>query len=155
MKPDLQFRLRLYRDEVVAVGPGKVTLLEAIARTGSISAAAREINMSYRRAWVLVDERNQSLRSPVVSTATGGHRGGSDGDRGAAAAGRALIGPGKTKRPRARAFSTAGTTRESAGICGNPAGTLPVEADQRISSPLATITSSSASISGSASTSAS
>jgi molybdate transport system regulatory protein len=50
MKPDLQFRLRLYRDEVVAVGPGKVTLLEAIARTGSISAAAREINMSCRRA---------------------------------------------------------------------------------------------------------
>lgn len=76
MKPDIQFRLRLYRDAVVAVGPGKVTLLEAIARTGSISAAAREIGMSYRRAWVLVDEMNQSLRSPVVSTATGGHRGG-------------------------------------------------------------------------------
>lgn len=76
MKPDIQFRMRLYRGKVIAVGPGKVALLEAIARTGSISAAAREIGMSYRRAWVLVDEMNQTLRTPVVSTATGGSRGG-------------------------------------------------------------------------------
>ena len=72
----VQFRLRLYRDDDIALGPGKVALLEAIAETGSISAAARQIGMSYRRAWLLVDETNRSLTSPAVATAAGGARGG-------------------------------------------------------------------------------
>lgn len=76
MKPKVQFRLRVYRDEGVAIGPGKVALLEAVARMGSISAAARELGMSYRRAWMLIDETNRALRSPAVNTATGGVRGG-------------------------------------------------------------------------------
>lgn len=58
------------------IGPGKIALLEAIRATGSISAAARKIGMSYRRAWLLVEEINQSLRSPAVEAATGGKRGG-------------------------------------------------------------------------------
>lgn len=76
MKPKMQFRLRVYRDSTIAIGPGKVALLEAIAATGSISAAAREFGMSYRRAWVLVDEMNRALTSPAVDTATGGAHGG-------------------------------------------------------------------------------
>ncbi|WP_295956205.1 LysR family transcriptional regulator [Rhodoferax sp.] len=71
-----QFRLRIYRDTSIAIGPGKVDLLEAIAQTGSISAAARQLGMSYRRAWVLVDEMNRALVSPVVTTVAGGVQGG-------------------------------------------------------------------------------
>ena len=48
------------------IGPGKIALLEAIRSTGSISAAARSIGMSYRRAWLLVEEINQTLREPAV-----------------------------------------------------------------------------------------
>lgn len=76
MKPKVQFRLRIYRDESIAIGPGKIALLEAVAQTGSISAAARGIGMSYRRAWLLIDETNQALSSPAVGTATGGTKGG-------------------------------------------------------------------------------
>jgi len=58
------------------IGPGKIMLLEAIRSTGSISAAARSIGMSYRRAWLLVEEINQTLREPAVKAETGGARGG-------------------------------------------------------------------------------
>ena len=56
------------------IGPGKIALLEAIRSTGSISAAARSIGMSYRRAWLLVEEINQTLREPAVKAETGGAR---------------------------------------------------------------------------------
>ena len=59
-----------------AMGPGKADLLEAIARHGSISAAAREMRMSYRRAWMLVDALNHSFAQPLIETATGGAGGG-------------------------------------------------------------------------------
>jgi molybdate transport system regulatory protein len=58
------------------IGPGKVALLEAIRSTGSISAAARSIGMSYRRAWLLVEDINATLREPAVTAETGGARGG-------------------------------------------------------------------------------
>jgi molybdate transport system regulatory protein len=58
------------------IGPGKIALLEAIRSTGSISAAARSIGMSYRRAWLLVEEINETLREPAVKAETGGARGG-------------------------------------------------------------------------------
>ena len=58
------------------MGPGKAELVEHIARTGSISAAARGMGMSYRRAWQLVESLNGDFRAPVVETATGGSRGG-------------------------------------------------------------------------------
>jgi molybdate transport system regulatory protein len=76
MTSKVQFRLRLYQGDVVAIGPGKVDLLEAIAETGSISAAARRLGMSYRRAWLLVDETNRALSQPAVTTAAGGSHGG-------------------------------------------------------------------------------
>src|SRR5437773_10584634 len=58
----VQFRLRVSLGDDIAVGPGKVDLLEAIARNGSITGAARELGMSYRRAWVLVDTKNRCFR---------------------------------------------------------------------------------------------
>jgi molybdate transport system regulatory protein len=59
-----------------SIGPGKVRLLEAIGKTGSISQAGRSLGMSYRRAWVLVDDLNRCFRKPVVATQPGGARGG-------------------------------------------------------------------------------
>jgi molybdate transport system regulatory protein len=58
------------------LGPGKVRLLEAIGRTGSISAAGRELGMSYRRAWTLVDSLNTSFAGPLVAARPGGAGGG-------------------------------------------------------------------------------
>jgi molybdate transport system regulatory protein len=59
-----------------ALGPGKIRLLEAIGRTGSISQAGRALDMSYRRAWLLVDDMNRCFRAPVVATQGGGAKGG-------------------------------------------------------------------------------
>ena len=59
-----------------ALGPGKIRLLEAIGKTGSISRAGRALGMSYRRAWLLVDDMNRCFRAPVVTTQPGGARGG-------------------------------------------------------------------------------
>ena len=58
------------------MGPGKAELIERIAQTGSISAAARAMGMSYRRAWQLVEALNRDFGKPVVLTAIGGQRGG-------------------------------------------------------------------------------
>lgn len=68
--------LRVLGGAFAAMGPGKAELLERIGRNGSISAAAREMGMSYRRAWQLVDSLNAAFREPVVTTAVGGRRGG-------------------------------------------------------------------------------
>lgn len=58
------------------LGAGKIALLESIEKTGSISAAGRAHQMSYRRAWLLVDELNQLFAEPVVSAHHGGSKGG-------------------------------------------------------------------------------
>ncbi len=58
------------------IGPGKIALLEAIAREGSISAAGRALGMSYKRAWDLVDAMNRMTGAPVVATSPGGRHGG-------------------------------------------------------------------------------
>src|SRR6058998_1925838 len=69
-------KIRILIGAVVAIGPGRADLLGAIARTGSISAAAREMKMSYRRAWLLVEAMNSAFRRPLVETLTGGEGGG-------------------------------------------------------------------------------
>ena len=69
-------RIRILLGSATAMGPGKADLLMAIERTGSISAAAREMGMSYRRAWLLVDALNRCYREPLIATATGGQGGG-------------------------------------------------------------------------------
>jgi len=75
-RPTLKLRMRVSVGELIAVGPGKIALLEALAETGSISAAARQLGMSYRRAWLLIDELNRSLKQPAVASASGGAAGG-------------------------------------------------------------------------------
>ena len=68
--------LRVLGKRRPAMGPGKAELIERIAATGSISAAARAMSMSYRRAWQLVEALNEDYRQRVVLTAAGGTRGG-------------------------------------------------------------------------------
>ena len=60
----------------IALGPGKVDLLESIDKVGSISEAARQINISYRRAWEMVNTMNQCFSNPLVKSVTGGKGGG-------------------------------------------------------------------------------
>jgi molybdate transport system regulatory protein len=69
-------KMRLYFDDESWIGPGKVRLLELIAEHGSISAAGRAMNMSYKRAWDLVAEMNRIFGEPVAVTQSGGKSGG-------------------------------------------------------------------------------
>jgi molybdate transport system regulatory protein len=69
-------RVSIVFESGARIGPGKIKLLESIRDTGSISAAAREMGMSYKRAWVLLDSINQAFTEPVVSAAPGGAGGG-------------------------------------------------------------------------------
>jgi molybdate transport system regulatory protein len=75
-KARAEFHLRVVKGRTRAIGPGKIALLEAIRDTGSISAAARKLRMSYRRAWVLVDDLNRRVSKPVVLAMPGGKDGG-------------------------------------------------------------------------------
>lgn len=70
---EIRFQLRV--DSETRIGPGKISLLEAVARGGSISAAARELEMTYRRAWELIDHMNKAFGQPVVV----GHAGSTGG----------------------------------------------------------------------------
>jgi molybdate transport system regulatory protein len=73
---DVRLTVRVDFGSDGALGPGKVRLLEAIGKTGSISQAGRALEMSYRRAWLLVDDMNRCFREPVVATKPGGAQGG-------------------------------------------------------------------------------
>ena len=75
-KSTLRPQIRIMFRKAIAMGPGKADLLQAIGETGSISAGARRMKMSYRRAWLLVDTMNQCFDGPLVETATGGNHGG-------------------------------------------------------------------------------
>ena len=74
MPPRLTLRVDLGPKQ--SIGPGKMRLLDAVAETGSISSAGRALGMSYRRAWMLIDDLNSSFRRKVVSTTLGGKEGG-------------------------------------------------------------------------------
>ncbi len=69
-------RIRISHQGQTALGPGKIVLLQAIAQQGSISAAAKQMKMSYRRAWELVDVMNRCFDQPVVVSTAGGQHGG-------------------------------------------------------------------------------
>jgi molybdate transport system regulatory protein len=71
-----QVRISIVFESGARIGPGKAKLLESIRDTGSISAAAREMGMSYKRAWLLLDSMNQAFTEPVVTAAPGGSGGG-------------------------------------------------------------------------------
>lgn len=69
-------RFRVMRDGVIALGPGKIDLLEAIDRAGSISGGGRDMGLSYRRAWDMVATMNACFEHPLVARETGGPGGG-------------------------------------------------------------------------------
>jgi len=69
-------RLRILMGAAVALGPGKADLLEAVEKSGSITAAARAMGMSYSRAWILIGAMNRDFRKPLVETSAGGSGGG-------------------------------------------------------------------------------
>lgn len=71
-----RIKLRLEYDTPLVLGPGKAELLERIDRAGSISAAGREMGMSYKRAWSLVEDMNAAFADPVVDSSRGGPGGG-------------------------------------------------------------------------------
>ena len=69
--------LRIVLEPDIAIGPGKADLLEGIRQTGSIAAAGRQMRMSYKRAWTLVESMNACFREPLVQANRGGNaRGG-------------------------------------------------------------------------------
>lgn len=72
----LKVKIQIYCGDEIAMGPGKADLLDAIAAYGSISAAAKAMDMSYRRAWLLVDAMNRCWKEPLVATAPGVAHGG-------------------------------------------------------------------------------
>src|SRR5665213_3294393 len=76
MMGDARLTVRVDFGSKRVLGPGKIRLLEAIRKTGSISQAGRSLDMSYRRAWLLVDDLNRSFREPVVTKQPGGANGG-------------------------------------------------------------------------------
>jgi molybdate transport system regulatory protein len=74
--PALKLRIRVLQDGAVLMGPGRAELLGLIHSTGSIAAAGRQMAMSYKRAWVLVETLNQSFAAPLVDAVKGGPGGG-------------------------------------------------------------------------------
>jgi molybdate transport system regulatory protein len=74
--PKARFRLRISVGDLIAFGPGKIALLEAIRDQGSLTAAAQALGISYRRAWTMLDETQRALRYPAVASASGGLQGG-------------------------------------------------------------------------------
>jgi molybdate transport system regulatory protein len=69
-------RIWLELNGKLLLGPGRVKLLRAIEKTGSLSKAAKALEMSYKKAWRVVDEVNKAAKTPVVITQTGGKNGG-------------------------------------------------------------------------------
>ncbi|HLO43356.1 MAG TPA: winged helix-turn-helix domain-containing protein [Leadbetterella sp.] len=80
LKPEKKFRitgmLRIESENERFFGPGRLQLLENIMETGSISQAAKRMQMSYKKAWDMVNSMNQNTTKPIVSTQTGGEKGG-------------------------------------------------------------------------------
>lgn len=75
-KVQLKPRFRVKVGDEIALGPGKIDLLEAVREAGSISRAAKDIGLSYKRAWDMVDAMNRLFKEPLVSRSAGGKGGG-------------------------------------------------------------------------------
>lgn len=69
-------RFRVLRGATIALGPGKAELLQSVLETGSLNEAAKRLDMSYMRAWKLVQTMNKCFREPVAVSARGGKTGG-------------------------------------------------------------------------------
>lgn len=76
MNYKIKSRIWIELDDNVLLGEGRVRLLKAIESTGSLSKAAKNLNMSYKKAWTLIDAVNKTAKHPVVTTSIGGKNGG-------------------------------------------------------------------------------
>jgi len=76
MEYKIKSRIWIEVDNKVLLGEGRVRLLKAIEETGSLSKAARSIQISYKKAWTMVDSVNKSAKKPVTESSTGGKGGG-------------------------------------------------------------------------------
>lgn len=76
MKYKIKSRIWIEIDGEILLGEGRIQLLKAIGETGSLSKAAASLNMSYKKAWSLIDAVNKRAEKPVISTAIGGKKGG-------------------------------------------------------------------------------
>lgn len=74
--PNPRLTIRAVLSAGTAIGPGKADLLEGIEQTGSIAAAGRQMGMSYKRAWYLIDTLNNCFSEPLVTSTKGGKAGG-------------------------------------------------------------------------------
>jgi molybdate transport system regulatory protein len=110
--------IRIDFGERGALGPGKIRLMELISKHGSMSAAGKEMGMSYRRAWLLVDEINQMFREPLVEKQTGGSGGG--GAR-LTRLGRDVVGRYRAIEGAAATASAADLRALKASLAGRPA----------------------------------
>jgi molybdate transport system regulatory protein len=117
-KARAQFHLRVVKGNTRAIGPGKIALLEAIRDTGSISAAARKLRMSYRRAWVLVDDLNRRLSRAVVGAEPRSRR---PGTSWSVCTGKSSAKPCGTPRPQRGLCSSCWPSSRAAG---SPAASL-------------------------------
>jgi molybdate transport system regulatory protein len=116
----LWLKVQIACGDALAMGPGKADLLEAIIAEGSISGAGRALGMSYRRAWVLVDEMNRCFDPPLVETLKGGGR-----ERGAkvTSTGAAVLQAYRTmERDAAAALDGAAYAQLRANLRSEPAG---------------------------------
>lgn len=75
-EPDIRPRIRITSDGEVAIGPGKAELLAHLKTTGSLAQAARQMDMSYMRAWTLIKTMEKCFKAPLVTRARGGEGGG-------------------------------------------------------------------------------
>ena len=112
----LKLRLQILCGPEIAMGPGKADLLDAIAQAGSISGGARQMGMSYRRAWMLVDTLNRCWTKTVVETLPGGGH-----EKGARLTlfGQRLLTSYRTLEQSAAAAAEAGFTAQLAGCLRN------------------------------------
>lgn len=76
MRYTIKSRIWIEADGQILLGEGRISLLKAIDKTGSLSKAAKSLNMSYKKAWSLIDAVNVRAKSPVVTTSIGGKGGG-------------------------------------------------------------------------------
>ncbi len=113
----LKLKAQVYCGDELAMGPGKADLLDAIAQDGSISAAARTLGMSYRRAWLLVDTMNRCWREPLVETRSGG---GSERGAVVTGAGRAALSAYRALEAAAAAASRNATAALTENLLAEP-----------------------------------
>jgi molybdate transport system regulatory protein len=118
-KPDLSLRIRVIRGADIVIGPGRADLLGHIDNTGSIAAAGRQMNMSYKRAWELVEAMNNVFAHPLVEAVKGGAGGG--GAR-LTATGHAVLAAYRSLQAEAAAAAAPALDRLAAALSVPPGG---------------------------------